>query len=847
MTIAAHALELHRRGWCPIPLPAAAKWPPPEGRTGAAGIDYTADQIAAWDDSGNVGTRMPVGVIGIDIDQYGGKQGWDNLEQFREHRGLDPLPATHMITSRDHPSGIRFYQIPQGLRLAGEACPDVEIIQRHHRYAVVTPTLHPDTGHPYLWIDTASGETSDTPPWVDDLADLPTAWVDALRDRSAAVVERPAATWDNPDAHSADWAPKVRAAHHRYAEGGGSRHDNAMKAVCALTRLDSFGLAGARNAIDDIGRRFVNAVTTDNSRDQAAAEAEWGRIVNGANARVATTTPRDPMSVFPDDQPAAQPDDPWPDPVPLAPPPPHPFPTHVLPAWAADMVDDVARTVQCPTDIPGQSVLGALAVVAVGKVWVDVTNDWSEPVALYLATAVPPSGGKSPAMNACFDPVRDLEEELRDEARQVIAEAEAQRKILERQLRDAEKNGDIQTLAAAALALDTPGPVRPRLITDDQTPEAFVALLDAHRRISIVSTEGGLFSMMERYTDGKAAQLDPYLKTFSGDDITVDRKGEPEPRIIRKPLATICLTVQPRVLAELGQRRDMRGRGLPQRFMYSWPDSNVGERDLATHREADPVIRAAWRDNIMRIGRLLATSQHPYRVRLSPQAWNQFGAWRDRIERRRGCAGDLEHLAEWTAKAEQAVLRTAGLLWLADGAEGRSIDAPTIARAITLGDYWLSHAERVYDAWAVDEDLDNAKDVLRICHAKRWSDVSVRVLMRHNSRRWHDAETTQRAIRVLLARGWVRPVAGVDGTWQVRPNPETGPNTQLSTESVAHVARFAKYSKLKTPPSTENSAEATPEKRATRATGPTARPDPPATTQREDDHVGWCTNTEARP
>ena len=111
MTLAEHALELHQRGWCPLPLPAGAKWPPPEGRTGAGGIDYTAEEIAAWTHDGNLGTRMPAGVIGIDVDQYGTKNGWDNLELFRERHGLDPLPPTVMVTSRDHPSGIRFFLI----------------------------------------------------------------------------------------------------------------------------------------------------------------------------------------------------------------------------------------------------------------------------------------------------------------------------------------------------------------------------------------------------------------------------------------------------------------------------------------------------------------------------------------------------------------------------------------------------------------------------------------------------------------------------------------------------------------------------------------------------------------
>jgi replicative DNA helicase len=793
--IADHALELHRRGWCPLPLPAGAKWPPPEGRTGAAGVDYTADEIAEWTHDGNLGTRMPVGVVGIDVDQYGTKKGWDNLELFRERHGLDPLPPTRMVTSRDHPSGIRFYLIPEGVRLNGEACPDVEIIQRHHRYAVCAPTLHPDTGEPYQWIDTVTGEIGDEPPFLDDLTDLPTAWVEALRDRSTQAAERSPVTWDNPDAHSADWAPKVRAAHQRYAATGGSRHDAALKAVIALTRLDSFGLAGAKAAIEDIRQRFLAAVTTgDNQRDQRSAEAEWGRITDGAVDKVARTQPVDPLLGATVDPPPAQPDDPWPDAVPLQPPPPNPFPVHVLPDWVQAMVADVADTLQCAVDIPAQAAIGALSTVATGKLDVELAEGWTEPANLYLATAVPPSGGKSPTMKAVFGPVRDLEAELRQAARQSIAESDAQRKVLEKQLKEAEKNGDIVAMTQLSLDLSEPAPVPPRLLADDQTPEALGALLDQHRRISIVSSEGGMFTAMDRYTDGKAAQLDVYLKPWDGDDITIDRKGEPEPRIIRRPLMTICVTVQPTTILELGRKAEVRDRGWPHRFMYAVPASLVGGRDLATPRHADPVVRAAWADGITDIGRLLHRSQHPYRVRLDADAWAQFGAWRQHLEQQRGPGGDLEHLAEWTSKAEASVVRFAGLLWLADGATGQTIDGATMARAITVGQYWLSHAMHVWDAWAASADLDNARYALDAARQKEWPAITVRALMRRNDKRFPDADTTLRAIRVLVERGWVRPLVGAEGEWQVRPEAQTGPEPGLSTDPVMPVMPSLKYS-----------------------------------------------------
>lgn len=170
------------RGWHPFPLPAAAKSPPPDGVTGANGIDPTAEQVQRWvelHDGANVGLRMPLNVVGIDVDEYDGKHGAATLAALEAQYGK--LPATWRSTARgDGPSGIRFYRIPPGVIFPGQFGPDIEAIQHHHRYAVVAPSIHPKTGERYRWFDLAD-VLGTNPPLVDDLAELPFAWIEGLR------------------------------------------------------------------------------------------------------------------------------------------------------------------------------------------------------------------------------------------------------------------------------------------------------------------------------------------------------------------------------------------------------------------------------------------------------------------------------------------------------------------------------------------------------------------------------------------------------------------------------------------------------------------------------------------
>jgi hypothetical protein len=88
-------------------------------------------------------------VIGVDADLYkpGAAQGWPGLISQ-----LGPLPDAPMSTSRDDGSGIRWFRVPEDYEAVGSLPGDCgEVIQWFHRYIVVPPSIHPDTGKPYRW------------------------------------------------------------------------------------------------------------------------------------------------------------------------------------------------------------------------------------------------------------------------------------------------------------------------------------------------------------------------------------------------------------------------------------------------------------------------------------------------------------------------------------------------------------------------------------------------------------------------------------------------------------------------------------------------------------------------
>jgi hypothetical protein len=375
-----------------------------------------------------------------------------------------------------------------------------------------------------------------------------------------------------------------------------------------------------------------------------------------------------------------------------------PFPVAALPEWAQPFVIELARQNQTPVDLPALVAIGAMSAVATQhRSTLKVVGTWVEGPNLYIAVAMPPGAGKSPVMNALIAPVEEAE-------RRNIADKADTRRTLAAQMVTLEKK--VKDLTKDLESTDDPGPrliedwkdatqeledARAsiddgRMLADDTTPEALIALLARNgHTISLISTEGGMFDSLGRYVErGTPPNLDGLLKIWSGDTVKVDRKSG-EPIQLTNPRATVCLTVQPSVVAKVLGNNEFVGRGLVARFMLAQPESYVGRRDMMAVAEVDEAAAKQWHNGIMAL--YSAGQRH---MTLDGLALTAFLGFRSHLEERRFIGGDLEAptLVEFSTKCESSVARLALIFALADDADHVSMDHMT--RAIRVGHYWVS-------------------------------------------------------------------------------------------------------------------------------------------------------------
>ena len=285
-------------GWsCILPVPGAAKHPPPVGFTGADGRDTDPLTLATWAGthaSHSIALRMPDGVIGLDVDHYRkgavDKRGGDSLAEYEQRWGA--LPATWRSSARELPSGIRFYRVPAG-RYATKLGESIEIIQRHHRYAVVWPSPHHEVGAPYGWYD-PDGGLSESVPKPDELPELPAAWIAGLHEGASKAGPAAADAGRGQvllSALLADGRPiscvemelaVAKATTELLAATSGSRHDVTTARAHHLIQLGAAGHPGAAEALYGLRMQW-DALTAGEGR-----EGEFERMLL-TSARKAVT------------------------------------------------------------------------------------------------------------------------------------------------------------------------------------------------------------------------------------------------------------------------------------------------------------------------------------------------------------------------------------------------------------------------------------------------------------------------------------------------------------------------------------------------------------------------------
>lgn len=385
------------------------------------------------------------------------------------------------------------------------------------------------------------------------------------------------------------------------------------------------------------------------------------------------------------------------------------FPIEATPHYLADLCKAIALEVQVPIELPYFAALSVLAAATNGKIEIVVRGNHKEHLSFYNIIGLGSGNRKSEIVRTLRSPLVQIESNLiaqvRPERSRQIAERKTYEEALQGLQAKARSKGVTPNLLAdieAATEKVNKCQVQslPKIFADNVTPEKHAAIIAEHGSSSIIEPEGGFFEGLSRYGNNKSAQVDYLNKSFGGESFRVDRQSG-DSIIAEQPHCVLHFSIQPHLVLAIRSNADFMGTGFANRFLFSLPQSLIGNRSLDTPPVHSGLLEA-WKMTIQ--GLWQSCYGQPMRqLAIEPAGYQLLRDFQEALEPQ--LITNLLPIQGWASKLAGALVRIAALYELAANPTASSISSDNIKAAVALAPYLQAHALQALTAASQDQPL----------------------------------------------------------------------------------------------------------------------------------------------
>ena len=434
------------------------------------------------------------------------------------------------------------------------------------------------------------------------------------------------------------------------------------------------------------------------------------------------------------------------------------FPLDAFPKVMKDAIEEATSFFKCPIPIASSIALGAVSASTQGQY--DVSVDGRVfPTSLYFLTVAKSGERKSSTDKPFLKPFDKWEWDKKQEFNQNLKAYKSKLKAYEISVKNAYKQGTQNQ------HFDDDEPEKPNcqsILADRVTTEKLLSNLAINPCAYLNSNEGG--AVMGGYafkSENFQSTITTLNQLWDGRQIKHDTKGGGE-IVIPNPRLTILLQIQPSIYENFINANDNLAfsTGLLNRFLISYPKSNIGERLYEKLPTGLPKVE----EFNIRISEFLAKPAkrneqgilEPKVLPLNEEAFELWRAFHDEIESQLGERGEFYLIQGWGSKAPEQVARLATNFQVISYPESVEVEKESIERAIQVIGYYLQEALRLSKD-SRTKDVGRVLDWL-INHLKGTGEswiVAYKIRQRiHNDLR--DSERIDRALSILEDRGFIQ-------------------------------------------------------------------------------------------
>jgi hypothetical protein len=356
---------------------------------------------------------------------------------------------------------------------------------------------------------------------------------------------------------------------------------------------------------------------------------------------------------------------------------PPPFPIHCIPGIAGDMAREIAR-VTTAQNVP-LAAAGVLSIISASLgAGVEVCTGGERRLRGNIYTlAIAESGtGKSETYSIAAEPFEKLEAKALDEfnmhirpglvASLNVATARA-KQLCNKAARVSDPDArhemlmNYQAAEAELAALQEKIDAAPRWKVGDVTREALAVILEGQPGevcASLASEARGIMSIIKGKYTKEGGDEDFYCSAYSGDPITINRKGS-RPVKLRRPCLSVLWMLQPDAARKAFGDEALAESGFLARFLTFDPKAEPQER----YEQPEPIqteVKQGWCDLIAQLVlRFRAKGDEPVTIGVTDAAMALLTDYERENVRLRKRTGDLHDLAPFVARWTENAWRLA--------------------------------------------------------------------------------------------------------------------------------------------------------------------------------------------
>lgn len=373
------------------------------------------------------------------------------------------------------------------------------------------------------------------------------------------------------------------------------------------------------------------------------------------------------------------------------------FPVKAFPDFVEKFMEEVSNATAVPIDFVGVSILTVASSLIGNKRKLELKPEYTVSPTIFACMVGAPGVGKTPALSLASSVIEHIESL---EAQNYEDRLENYKLEMINYELELEKWKKTKKRKAEDKPIEPKEPRFRQIKTTDITIEALIELLEVAPILVVKDEFSGFIYSMDQYKgSGKGSEKESWLELFNGKGISINRKGRKMNRV-ENPFVSVIGGTQPDKLEKIFNT-DIKD-GFIDRILFSFPDGvSIQAKKKALDCGIDPETKQTYIEQFTRLFYMPGEANNPTVLKMTEKADTLYKAYSCEMIDKFDSPGMNEDVKAAYSKFKTYFERFILIMHFIHQLEGKheqgeEVDYAAVHNAYSLIEYFIAHAERIY-------------------------------------------------------------------------------------------------------------------------------------------------------